>query len=250
MPLNPGVGHIVAMGGGGFSMEPDNPLLDDFVLSLSRRRPARVCFVPTASADSATYLVNFYRAFAGRCIPTDLTLFDSPMLARRPAHSADLAAFVAEQDVIYVGGGSTANLLSLWRAHGLDVVLREAWANGIVLSGVSAGMLCWFSGGITDSYGGLEQLDDGLGLIAASGCPHYNGSEERRRTYHGAIADGMVSGYGVDDSAALYFAGAELVEAVSSRPEAGAYRVQRTDGRAVETRVPVRFLGNANAITR
>src|SRR5216117_1195605 len=139
MASNPGVGHIVAMGGGGFSMEPDNPLLDDFVLSLSRRHPARVCFVPTASADSATYIVSFYRAFSGRCVPTDLTLFDSPLLTRRPARSSELATFVAEQDVIYVGGGSTANLLALWRVHGLDVVLREAWSNGMVLSGVSAG---------------------------------------------------------------------------------------------------------------
>jgi dipeptidase E len=136
MASNQGVGHIVAMGGGGFSMEPANPLLDDFVLSLSRRQPAKVCFVPTASADSATYLVSFYRAFSGRCIPSDLTLFDSPLLTRRPGRSSELAAFVAEQDVIYVGGGSTANLLAVWRAHGLDVVLREAWADGIILSGV------------------------------------------------------------------------------------------------------------------
>src|SRR5437899_917012 len=105
------VGHIVAMGGGGFSMEPDNPLLDDFVLSLARRQPARVCFIPTASADSATYIVRFYRAFAGRCIPTDLTLWSSPVLERQPNRTSELAAFVAEQDVFYVGGGSTANLL-------------------------------------------------------------------------------------------------------------------------------------------
>jgi hypothetical protein len=88
------LGHIVAMGGGGFSMEPDNPLLDDFVLSLSRRHPARVCFIPTASADSPSYIVNFYRAFTGRCIPTDLTLFDSPLLRRHPARNSELAAFV------------------------------------------------------------------------------------------------------------------------------------------------------------
>lgn len=148
MASNRGVGHIVAMGGGGFSMEPDNPLLDNFVLSLSRRQPARVCFVPSASADSAAYIVKFYRAFSGRCIPTDLTLFDSSALTRRPARTSELAAFVAEQDVICVGGGSTANLLALWRAHGVDVLLREVGSNGVVLSGVSAGMVCWFRGGL------------------------------------------------------------------------------------------------------
>src|SRR5215813_13781004 len=111
-------GQIVAMGGGGFSMEPENPLLDDFVLSLARQQPARVCFVPTASADSPTYIVNFYRAFARRCIPSDLTLFEG-RLARQPQRTADLRSFVASQDVFYVGGGNTANLLALWRTHGL-----------------------------------------------------------------------------------------------------------------------------------
>ena len=134
-------GHIVALGGGGFSMEPDNRL-DDFILSLCRRKPTRVCFIATASADSATYITKFYRAFSGRCVPTDLTLFDSPALPRRPALTVDLASFVASQDVFYVGGGNTANLLAVWRAHKLDRLLRRAWRNGAVLSGVSAGMLC------------------------------------------------------------------------------------------------------------
>ena len=243
MAANPGIGHIVAIGGGGFSMEPDNPLLDDFVLSLSRRHPARVCFIPTASADSASYIVNFYRAFSGRCIPTDLTLFDSPLLNRRPARSSELAAFVAEQDVIYVCGGSTANLLALWRAHRLDVALRDAWSSGSVLSGVSAGMVCWFSGGLTDSYGGLEPLNDGLALIEATACPHYGGDEERRRAFHRTIAERLGAGYAADDGAAFHFAGSTLAEVVSSRPEAGAYRVEQVEGRVVETRLPVRFLG-------
>src|SRR5262249_50510149 len=128
MNSNQHAGHIVAMGGGGFSMEPDNPLLDNFVLRLSRRQPARVCFVPTASADSATYIVKFYRAFSGRCLPTDLTLWNSPSLARQPDRTSDLKAFVNEQDVIYVGGGDTANLLALWRRHGLDVLFRQAYS--------------------------------------------------------------------------------------------------------------------------
>ena len=246
MASNPGPGHIVAMGGGGFSMEPDNPLLDDFVLSLSRRRPARVCFIPTASADSPSYIVSFYRAFSGRCIPTDLTLFDSPLLPRRPTLSSGLAAFVAEQDVLYVGGGNTANLLAVWRAHGLDVALRDAWSSGSVLSGVSAGMVCWFSGGLTDSYGGLERLNDGLALIEASACPHYGVDDERRRAFRRTIAEGTTGGYAVDDGAALHFAGSALAEVVSSRPGAGAYRVEQVEGRVVETRLPVRFLGRAD----
>src|SRR5262245_19601149 len=234
-------GHIVAMGGGGFSMEPDNPLLDDFVLGLSRRQPARVCFVPTASADAPTYIVRFYRAFAGRCIPSDLTLWNPTSLPRRPARTSELAAFVAEQDVFYVGGGDTANLLVLWRRHGLDVLLRRAWSDGAVLAGVSAGMMCWFNGGVTDSFGGLEPLDDGLGFIDATACPHYDGEPGRRPAYHRAIAGGMQAGYAAEDGAALHFRGPDLVEVVSSRPQAAAYRVEQIGSGVTESRLSVRF---------
>ena len=238
-------GHIVAMGGGGFSMEPDNPLLDAFVLSLSRRQPARVCFVPTASADAATYIVRFYRAFSGRCIPTDLTLWNMSSLPRQPDRTSAIEAFVNEQDVIYVGGGDTANLLVLWRRHGLDVSFRQAYARGAVLAGVSAGMLCWFKDGVTDSYGGLERLNDGLGLVDASACPHYDGEPGRRPAYHRLIADGLPDGYAADDGAALHFQGSNLVEVVTSRQSACAYRVELDGSRVVEARLPSRFLGSA-----
>ncbi len=240
-------GHIVAMGGGGFSLEPDNPLLDDFVLSLSRRQPARVCFLPTASGDSATYVARFYRAFSARSVATDLTLSEAPALPRQPARTADLPAFLAGQDVFYVGGGNTAHLLAIWRVHGLDVLLRDAWRGGAVLAGISAGMLCWFSGGVTDSFGGLEPLADGLGLIEGSACPHYDGERERRPTFHRLIGDGLPGGWAADDGAALHFRGTELVEAVGSRPHAGAYRVELVEGRVVERRLPVRFLGAPHA---
>jgi dipeptidase E len=241
--LNHALGHIVAMGGGGFSMEPDNPLLDDFVLGLSRRTPARVCFLPTASADSATYIVRFYRAFTGRCVPTDLTLWNTTALPRHPKRTSELAEFIAEQDVIYVGGGDTANLLVLWRRHGLDVILRRAWSHGAVLAGVSAGMLCWFNGGVTDSFGGLEPLNDGLGLIDATACPHYDEEPERRPTYQRAVASGMQAGYAADDGAALHFCGTNLAAVVSSRPQARAYRLELMGGRVMETLLPVQYLG-------
>lgn len=243
MTAQPGVGHIVAMGGGGFSMEPDNPLLDDFVLSLSPHQPAKVCFIPTASADSAAYLVQFYRAFSGRAVPTDLTLFDSPTLPRRPRRTSDLGAFVEQQDIFYVGGGNTANLLAMWRTHGLDKLLRDAWSRGAILCGVSAGMLCWFRGGDTDSFGGFDPFTNGLGFIDATACPHYDGEAERRPTYHRLIREGLQWGYAADDGAALHFRGPELVEVVSSRVGAAAYRVERIDGRVVETRLETRFLG-------
>jgi peptidase E len=242
MTADQGEGHIVAMGGGGFSMEADNPLLDDFLLSLARRQPARVCFLPTASGDSPHYIVKFYRAFAERCIPTDLTLSGSS-LPRQPRRTADLAAFLSEQDVIYVGGGNTVNLLAMWRAHGLDVLLRDALDRGTVLGGLSAGMLCWFQGGVTDSYGGLEALKEGLGFIEGTACPHYDGEAQRRPTYQRLIAEGLPAGYAVDDGAALHLRGNALVEVVTSRPTAAAYRVEMINGRVAETRLPTRFLG-------
>ena len=240
-------GQIVAMGGGGFSMEPENLLLDDYILSLSDRQPAKVCFIPTASADSAMYIVWFYRAFSGRAIATDLTIFDPSGLPRNPANTSDLADFIAEQDILYVGGGNTANLLAIWRAHGLDKLLRDAWMNGAILCGVSAGMICWFEAGITDSFGSLAAMDDGLGLLAGSACPHYDGEAERRPTYQRLIGEGFHGGYAADDGAALHFHGTALEQVVSSRPGAAAFRVEVVDGQVVETRLDVRFLGEPDA---
>lgn len=239
-------GHIIAMGGGGFSMEPDNPLLDDYVLSLCAHKPPRVCFVPTASGDSAAYLARFYRAFAGRCSATDLTLADGDV-PRRPARTSDLADFVARQDIFYVGGGSTLHLLALWRAHGLDRLLHDAWRAGATLCGVSAGMNCWFAASITDSFGGLEPLHQGLGLIESSACPHYDGEPMRRAAFHAAVKAGMPAGYAADDGAALHFAGHELVAVVSSRANAHGYKVELRGDEVVEEVLPTRFLGAPQA---
>ena len=224
-------------------MEPENTALDDFVLSLARRQPARICFIPTASADSATYIAKFYRAFVRRAMPTDLTLYDPPALPRQPARTSDLPAFIAEQDVFYVGGGSTANMLAIWRTHGVDVLLRDAWRAGAVMSGISAGMLCWFEAGLTDSFGGLEPLHDGLGLLPGSACPHYDGEAERRPRLHELVRTGFPGGYAADDGAALHFTGDALTEVVGSRRGAAAYRVALDGDRVVEDRLPARFLG-------
>jgi dipeptidase E len=239
---SPPTGQIVAMGGGGFSME-GLPLLDDFVLSLARQTPARVCFLPTASGDSLAYVTKFYRTFSGRCIPSDLTLVDSPGLPRRPSSTGELEAFVAQQDVFYVGGGNTLNLLALWRAHGIDRLLRAAWCSGAILSGISAGMNCWFEACLTDSFGALEPLHDGLGLLAGSACPHYDGEAQRRPKLHEALLNGLPPAYAAEDGVALHFVGRDLVEAVSSRPNARAYRVEVRDGQVVEEPIPTRFLG-------
>jgi len=228
--------HIVAMGGGGFSMD-DTTLMDDFVLGLTGKRRPRVCFVGTASGDSDTYFAKFDAAFgAKRAVASHLPLFQRKHI--------DLASFVMGQDVIYVGGGNTANLLAVWRVHGVEAILKKAWAKGVVLCGVSAGMICWFEGSVTDSFGPLAVLNDGVGFLPGSACPHYDGEAERRPTYHRLVKSGKLpAGYAADDRAGLHFVGRRLKEVVTSRRGAGAYRVERVGGRVVETRLETRFLG-------
>ncbi|MEO8476140.1 MAG: peptidase E, partial [Actinomycetota bacterium] len=227
---------IVAMGGGGFS--DDDTGLDRFVTDLTGAANPRVCFVPTASGDAASYVTHFEVACASRgWVPSLLTLFERRV--------ADIGAFLGEQDVIYVGGGNTANMLAIWRHHGVDTALRAAWDGGVVLCGVSAGANCWFEASSTDSYGigRADALGDGLGFLPGSFCPHYHGEPERRPGLHRLIASGeLPDAIACDDFAAVHFSGTQLVEAVASDPRAGAYRVTQAGGGAVETHLPVRAL--------
>jgi dipeptidase E len=233
---------IVAMGGGGFSMEPENPLLDDHILGLARaargRDRPRICFLPTASGDSPDYVATFYAAFARRAEATHLALF------RRTVD--DIEGLLLDQDVIYVGGGNTENMLAIWRVHGVDLALRRAWEAGVVMAGLSAGSLCWFESGTTDSFGsGLATLRAGLGFIPGSHAPHYDGDPSRRSHYQEQVAAGeLPAGYAADDGAALIFRGTELSEVVAAGPGARAYRVERgPNGAAIETELPTRYLG-------
>ena len=219
------------MGGGGFSMEPDNPLMDSWLLSLTGATTPKICFLATASGDAREYIERFYTAFSALpCTPRHLPLF------RR--EDPDLRAVVLGQDLIYVGGGNTANMLAVWRIHGLDAVLREAWQAGVVLAGLSAGSLCWFDSGVTDSFGvALAPLRDGLGLLPGSHCPHYDGEALRRPCYRELIRTGALPpGLATDDSAAMRFSGTSLVEVVSSRPGAGAWKVTADGEQAIDAR--------------
>jgi dipeptidase E len=225
-------GHVVAIGGGSFWDDgSEDPRLDAFILGLARRERPRVCFLATATGDDVGYRYRFMRAMAQHdCVATDLPLF--------PRVIADLPAFVAEQDVFWVGGGSTANLLAVWRAHGLDSLLREAHARGAVLAGVSAGMNCWFECSTTDSFGlELAPLHDGLGILPGSACPHYDAEPERRPLYRALVDGGFPPGYAVDDATALHFAGGDIVEAVTLRAGAAAYRVEPGAEMRIDARV-------------
>ena len=230
--------RIVAIGGGGFGVAPGDPALDRYVLDFSGARSPRICLLPTASGDPEEQVARFYRAYRDLdCEPSHVSLF---RLGTRPV---DLRTVLLGQDVIYVGGGSLLNLLAVWRVHGVDRILREAWGRGIVLAGISAGSMCWFRAGVTKGYG-EPRCVHGMGLLPASNSVHYRDDPARRPCFLEAIrTEAAPPGYGVDDGAALMFAGRDLVEVVSARPGAGARWVEEAYGEAVE--VPLKARGLA-----
>lgn len=234
--------QIVAFGGGGFSMEAGNPLLDEFVLELTGKERPKVCFVPTASGDADHYIVRFYRAFPGdRCEASHLSLF------RRERAPADPREHLLSQDLIYVGGGSVTSLLGAWRAHGLDRIMAEAWESGTILCGLSAGSLCWFREGVSNFHGPVERVQ-GLGLLPCSNTVHYSSEPDRAHHFGELLREGMPSGFAADDGAALHFIGTELAQVVSSRPNARAYRIEAQGSRIVTTRMATRYLADDKVV--
>ena len=225
--------QIVALGGGGFSEDRDHAL-DRYLLEQSGVDRPAITFLGTASGDSERYHAKFYAAFARyECRMSHVTLF-----GRAP----DLRKHLEQQDVVFVGGGNTKSMLAVWREWGLPELLREAWQRGTLLCGISAGAICWFEQGVTDAaVAGLGALD-GLGLLAGSCCPHYSGEEQRRPAYQRLISDGAIApGIAIDDGAAVHFVDDKPWRVVSPRPDASAYRVERTGGAVTETPLPDRL---------
>ncbi len=225
--------HIVAMGGG---QDVGDPAFRFVAGLLDRPRP-KVCLLPTAASAVPVSVMRFLSVF-----PTDrfeLTFLD--LFAR---DDRDVRAYLLAQDLIFVGGGSTVNLLAIWRVHGLDAILREAWTSGVVLAGGSAGANCWFEASTTDSFGPLAPLNDGLGLLPGSFCPHYAAEPGRRPLYQALVAEGFPAGIACDDLAAVHYVGTDVAEVVASDPSARAYRVNRgVDGSVAEETLPTRLLG-------
>jgi dipeptidase E len=211
-------GTIVAMGGLSWEDE-ERRRLEDYFLSFARRRERpKVLFVPTAAAEAAEPTLWAYQQLGDRAEVSHVPFFPWP-----PENLRELAL---DQDVIYVSGGNTANALAVWRVHGFDAILREAWEAGVVLTGWSAGMICWFEAGVTDSFGPqLEGMRDGLGFLPGSACPHYDGEAERRPVYRRLVGEGYPPGLAADDCVALRFDGTELVEVATARAGSRAYRV-------------------------
>lgn len=208
------------MGGGGFTMEPENPALDDYVLGLASAKVPRICLLPTASGDGEAQIRQFHATFGARaCEPMHISLF---RLGSRPI---PLRETLLAQDIVYVGGGSMLGLLAVWRALGLDKILRECWQSGVVLAGLSAGAMCWFEWGVTSSLGSPAP-SPGLGFLGGSLSVHMDGEPARLPVFRASIADGSIPpGYAADDGVALLFRGDELADVVSSRPNRRGLRI-------------------------
>jgi dipeptidase E len=223
---------LLALGGGGFTSKPGDPPLDDLVLDVSTKGEPRLLFLPTAGGDAAAQITNFYSTFGSRpCRAEHLSLF------RLEDSMRSLRDIVLDQDIIYVGGGSMRNLLAIWGAHGLDSLLIEAYRSGVVLAGLSAGAMCWFSGAITRSSGQPEPIK-GLGLLEHSLSVHADGDPLRLPVFLEAVQTGKIpGGWAVDDGAGLLFRDGKLERIVSARPGAGAVRADAVGGELVRNRV-------------
>ena len=226
---------ILAMGGGGFTAGPADPALDDMVLRLAGAPRPRICLLPTAGGDSEHQIRRFHEAFGDRlCEPSHIALF---RLGRKPV---PLREHLLAQDAVYVGGGSMVNLLAIWRAQGLDAILREAWQQGVVLAGLSAGSMCWFEWGVTTSSG-APATAPGLGFLPGSNSVHHDSEPARRPVYSDAVRSGAIPpGWAVDDGAGLLFRGTRLAEVVSARPAAHAYEVTDAGERRLASRLLTR----------
>lgn len=227
--------QIIPIGGGGFYRDPDNLELEKYVIRQSGAENARVCFVPTASGEPDHYVASFYAAFLKLgCRPSVLTFFK-----RTP----DLRSMLLEQDVIYVGGGNTKSLIALWREWGVIEIMCEAWESGIVLTGVSAGAICWFEQGVTDSFSDRLRPLPCLGFLPGSCCPHYDGEVQRRPSYHQMLASGEIgAGVAIEDWTGVHFIGAEIHKVITSKQGARAYSMRVAHGSVQEVPLEAEFL--------
>lgn len=226
---------IIAIGGAAFSGEPRNLALDKYILTQTGKPRPKVLMIPTATGDAPVYVAKFYAAYASLdAVPTHLPFFE-----RTP----DLRSLVLEQDVVFVGGGNTKSMLAVWREWGLPEILKEAYEAGIVLGGVSAGAICWFQQGVTDSWADRLRPLDGLGLLSGSCCPHYDGEVERRPAYHHLIETRAVApGYAIEDGVAAHFKDGRLARVVTKKVGSSAYEVSVVGGRASERRLEADLL--------
>lgn len=217
--------QIIAIGGQGFAGPDEKPFFERYILDQTGVKRPRICFLGTATGDSPKYIANFYATFLRLdCRPSHLPFFE-----RTP----DLRKTILNQDAIFVGGGNTKSMLAVWRDWGIDVILHEAWEKGIVMSGVSAGAICWFEEGVTDSWAGKLMPLKCLGFLKGSCCPHWSGEKDRKPSYKKMLKSGEIGpGIAIDDGAAAHFVGKKFLKVIQRDKGQGAYSVACVRGRA------------------
>lgn len=232
-------GHIIALGGGGFSDQSDNLLLDEYILLQTNKARPKVLFLPTAGGDHEDYIAKFYRAYKNfNCIPTHLSLSKKAIAFKK------LEKIVLSQDMIFVGGGSPKFLMQVWRKTGMDRIMKKAWKQGIILSGMSAGAICWYEDGYTNPKDNIWRRISCLSFLEGSFCPHYDKQKLLRSAYRKMISSNEIdNGYGVQDGVALHYVGTELKYVVSSILDAKAYHVKKTSFRVTEKEIKPTYLG-------
>jgi dipeptidase E len=226
---------IIAIGGGGFLAEPRNYALEKYMLDQTGKERPSVLMIPTARGDDAEYVAKFHAAFGELGARTQ----HLPLFHRTP----DLRSLLLAQDAIFVGGGNTKSMLAVWREWELPEVLKRAYDSGIVLGGQSAGAICWFEQGVTDSWADRLRPLDCLGFLSGSCCPHYDGEAERRPAYHTLIQSGQVKpGYAIEDAVAAHFRNGRLERVVSKKAGAKAFYVSADAGTVTEEALEVMLL--------
>ena len=227
--------HIIAIGGGGFYRDGGNLKLEQYIIDQSGAANPRVAFIPTASGEPDHYVASFYTAFRKlNCRPSVLSLFK---------RTTEVRSFLLNQDVIYVGGGNTKSMLVLWQDWGVAEALREAWQSGIVLAGVSAGAICWYEQGVTDSFAAELQALSCLGFLPGSCCPHYDGEPDRRPSYHRLLgADAIKPGVAIEDWTAVHYLGSEIKRVVTAKDGARAYKLRTVNGIVQEVPILAEYL--------
>ncbi len=216
------VGEIIAIGGGGFGRNPDDPVIENYILEQSNSSKPNVCFFPTASAEDKGYIDNFYKAFSKfSCTPKHISLFSRTPNLIREFNSAD---------IIYIGGGNTKSMLAVFKEWEIDKLLLSEYRKGKVLAGVSAGAICWFNQGVTDSWEKKLKVLDCLDFLPGCCCPHYDGEEDRRPSVFDFIESNLISScLAIEDGSAVHFKNGKLHSGVSFYKGANAYNVHRED---------------------
>jgi dipeptidase E len=226
---------IIAIGGGGFLADPPNLALEKYIIDQTRKQGPNVLMIATARGDDAEYIAKFHAAFGRLGAKTQ----HLPFFHRTP----DLRSLVFAHDAVFVGGGNTRSMLAVWREWGLPQVLAEAYASGIVLGGQSAGAICWFEQGVTDSHADRLRPLDCMGFLAGSCCPHYDGEAERRPAYHALVRSGDIKdGYAIEDAVAAHFKDGRLERVVSKKAGSKAYHVSAHEGVVKEDALDVTLL--------